>query len=102
MKYEQAKIRMAIEARERDGDVAALAKLARHLLSIVSAIDNSNQSPDNYVAEIKQRDGTFFEFAHGTRDYCIGMADGKNDDTRVVVRGGLIVVWPEEQWGEPA
>ena len=94
------KLHVAVENAIRGGDTERLALLARHL---VTAFQQSDQQPrsaaSNYRVLLRQYGVAITELISGSRDFCLGYAEGYSTYGSVVVACGVFVIFPEEDYG---
>lgn len=80
-------------------DKTALASFAEYLIQTIADLTQTGRSLDNYCVLSSQYDGCdWFTIAQGTKEYCIGYADARND--RSIVACGTFICWPEDQYGD--
>lgn len=99
MSVREAKLRSKLAALR--GNAEGLYGFAEYLVGTVGAMSALKRGmPDNYRVLCPHYAGhLWWPVATGTKDYCIGVAETRND--RSIVVCGTFVCWPEDQWGNP-
>ena len=98
---EEFKSRMAIL---RSTDVEELRSFALDFLGTCRIITHAPHGNDTYSACMFGDDNKWHKGESGTKDFCVGFATGKMDFSdppcKWIVTCGVMIVWPEEMFGE--
>lgn len=75
--------------------------VVRKALELATKGSRTIATPENYRVLDLTRALDFKNRAQGSRDYCIGYAEGaaERQDGDFVVCVGSVIVWPDDRWG---